>query len=106
MNGGSTPTESTSTRASQSLLVTVTFAVCAGLRAAPLERAKVKITVKNAVCPSLPLQHTAFLTGDLAFPLTRGAALRVNVPAMQSDRAHTFSLINALVLPKPDLERS
>ena len=45
------------------------------LRATPLLRVKVKITVKNAVCESLPRQHTAFLTVNLTLTLKRGFAL-------------------------------
>ena len=45
------------------------------LRAAPLVRAKAKFTVKNAICCNGRLGHTALLTVNLAFTLTRGAAL-------------------------------
>ena len=48
------------------------------MRAAPLLRVKAKITVKNAVCESLPRQHTEFLTVILTLALKSGVALRTN----------------------------
>ncbi len=41
---------------------------------------KAKLTVKSAVCPSLPLQHMAFLTVNLAFALTSGATKNHETP--------------------------
>ncbi len=45
------------------------------VRAAPLVRVKVKITVIYAVCASLQRQHTAFLTVIFTLTRKRGAAL-------------------------------
>ena len=38
------------------------------IRAAPLVRAKVKITVKNAVCPSLPIAAYGVFDCEFGFP--------------------------------------
>ena len=54
-------------------------------------RAKVKFTVKNAVCKSLRRLHTAFLTVNLALAHTSGAALRVHGPSI-------FGPISSLML--------
>ena len=63
-------------------------------KAAPLMRAKVKITIKTPSARSLRWQHTAFLTGNLALTRTSGAALRVR----SLRRQHTALLTVILAL--------
>ena len=55
------------------IYISVAVSTCS-LRAAPLVRAKVKITVKTPYARSLRQQQIALLAGNLAFPLTSGAA--------------------------------
>ena len=54
------------------------------VRAAPLVRVKAKFTVKNAVWDSLRRQHTVFLTVNLGFTHTRGAALKKGLRPIDS----------------------
>ena len=69
------------------------------LRAAPLVRAKVKITVKNAVCCRRRLSHTAFLTGNLTLTRTSGAALTKGTQTRAS-QSQSHDDICRLLLPK------
>ncbi len=69
------------------------------LRAAPLVRAKVKITVKNIVCEGSSVSVYGVLTGNLAFPLTSGAALRLSFIRRRPAPAPSSALIIRLVRP-------
>ncbi len=57
------------------------------IRAAPLVRAKVKITVKNAVCPSLPFAAYGVFECEFGFTRTSGDGLRTGVSAPPSNEA-------------------
>ena len=58
------------------------------MKAAPLELAKVKITVKNTVCESLRRQHTAFLNVNLTLTRTSGAALKAFIEIHRGEQPH------------------
>ena len=71
------------------------------VRAAPLVRVKVKSRLKPPYVRSLRRQHTTFLTVNLAFTRTSGAALRRGLVSSRSLLSHSLADVSHSHSPEP-----